>query len=267
MPYSFGDLLMYSKEVYLHYVHQYGETFWYMRWIHPVLAGSLPIFVFRSLPFAGDRNRSMNHRLISFLLAYFWAWIGFAFHLQFFAQVNFAAYVFSVVFLLESFLFLAGGTVFDLLEFGRRTGDEKIHWRTWAGGTLYVFTLVALPLITFLSGEQVEFVGWGAEATAAGTLGILLTVQESKFVYFCVPLPFLYLIWALLRAYELGLNQRFWIGAVIIIVPVLHLYSLFVSPWSSFTEEEEEPDPSKGSEKDDGPIDDSANEGPDDSMS
>ncbi len=86
-------------------------------------------------------------RFIATMLAVEWAWAGLAYHALFFTSINPAAWLFAVLFLVQSALFVWFGVVRDRLQFSR-SGSLR-HVMVWM---LLVYSL-AYPLIVLVEGH------------------------------------------------------------------------------------------------------------------
>lgn len=94
--------------------------------------------------FARDRATG---RSIALLLAVQWAWAAVAYHAAFFSAINPAAWLFSVLFLIEGGLFAWFGIVGTRLQFS--TGGSRHHAVAWF---LIVYALL-YPLLARVSGH------------------------------------------------------------------------------------------------------------------
>ncbi len=225
MMYTFSDLLMYSREVYLYYLRAYSETFVIVRWTNVVLSLALLIPVWRPSVLGGGMGR-VRHRIVTLLIAYFWAWIALAFHGTYFTTFNYAAYVFVVVFLLESLLFLVFGTLLGRIRFRipfDGTSSPALTSVRLMGLVIYFFSLLVIPLLTWFETGDLFLFGWTAEATVLGTMGLLLLTQKSLYSYALLVIPLLYLIWGGLRARAFGLLEGYWLagGGMLVLLGVL----------------------------------------------
>ena len=60
---------------------------------------------------------SKSDKIISWLIAFLWLWMGIVYHLVFFTTINKAAYLFGIVFILQGILFLILGIFKSKLSF------------------------------------------------------------------------------------------------------------------------------------------------------
>ncbi|SMF01930.1 hypothetical protein SAMN06265365_1432 [Tistlia consotensis] len=142
-------------------------------------------------------------RIVSGLLALAWAWVGWDFFLQRFAELNFAAPLYGAGFLLQALLLLGLGLLRGRPAFGPRAPRFA---RT--GAALALLALLACPLAgALLAGDwqAAPLVGLTPGPTALFTLGLLLLSGRGA-----LPLAVLPSLWCLVAGFEgwaLGLPQ------------------------------------------------------------
>ena len=87
-------MLPFTTEQFLAVFRSYNEAIWPAQIVAYLLAGLAVVALY------GRSARS--DRIIAAALAIMWAWTGIAYHLAFFATINKAAYVFSVLFIIQA---------------------------------------------------------------------------------------------------------------------------------------------------------------------
>lgn len=92
--------------------------------------------------------RSRGGRLLSSILAFFWAWMAVAYHLLFFSTINPAAYFFAAVFLLQAVTFIRLGVQKDRFRF--RSGADLSGIAGWL---MIAYSLVLYPLLGYSLGH------------------------------------------------------------------------------------------------------------------
>ena len=92
-----GRMLPFSRDVFFSLFETYNLAIWPAQAVAYVLAIAALGMVLR--PFHG------SGRLVAALLALAWTWNGIAYHLLFFAPINFWAYGFALLFVLQGLLF------------------------------------------------------------------------------------------------------------------------------------------------------------------
>ena len=154
--YSLSDFLMFSPEAYFRLYEINNTTLWPLQII--VVLAALAI-CFLSL-----KKDPQSDRVISIILAMFWALIAWQFFYQLFAKINLAAPWYSIGFAIESVALL-------MIFFTGRNRFSK------TGFLLFLYALLIQPLIGVLSGRDwpgMEIFGIAPDPTALGTLGLLM---------------------------------------------------------------------------------------------
>src|SRR5512133_925784 len=101
--------LPFTTESFFAVFARYNESVWPLQILFYLLAIAVVLLLFRPRPY-GDR-------LIAAVLAFFWAWMGIAYHFAFFAAINPAARLFGSVFLAGAVLFAWNGVFRNRLRF------------------------------------------------------------------------------------------------------------------------------------------------------
>jgi len=150
--------------------------------------------------------RPVRHtdRIISAILAFLWLWMGAVYHLTFFHQINPAATLFGVLFIVQGILFLLVGSARQRLAFRVRADLWSI-----VGGLFVGYAMLVYPIIGALLGHgypQSPAFGVAPCPTAIFTFGVLLWTQRSVPMYL-LAIPF---AWSLLGAWaavSLGIRE------------------------------------------------------------
>lgn len=100
-----------------------------------------------------------------------WLWVGAVFHAQWFAQINWAAPALGAAAALQAALLAAAAA--------SRGGWAPSGPRRHAGLALMAVAVVAGPCL-WLTGTRAEVFGLTPDATALGTLGLLLCVTTAR---------------------------------------------------------------------------------------
>lgn len=87
------------------------------------------------------RRRAFSDQIIAGLLAFLWLWTGVVYHLIFFAEINPAANLFGVVFIVQGLLFFHQGVLKERLSFRFESDFFGI-----LGAILTVYALVFYPV-------------------------------------------------------------------------------------------------------------------------
>lgn len=162
--YRLSDFLMFSPGTYWRLVELYNRDVWPAQLV--ALAAGLV-----SLWLAASRRAGAG-RVLMALLAAAWLWVGWAFHWQRYATINWAAPYFAVAFAVQAVLLVALGVL--LRDAHAPTAGVTAQRLGWL---LAVTGVVLYPLAGLLAGHplsQAEVFGMAPEPTALASLGLLL---------------------------------------------------------------------------------------------
>lgn len=177
--YHLSDFLLFSPATYRRLFELYNAVLWPAQPV--VVAAGLVLF------FGLLRRRPWAPRAAAAALGLAWLWTAWAFHLQRYATINWAATWFAGAFALQGFwLFAASLAATPPVDAdgnagaddgGRHAAPRRV------GAALLLCSLVGAPLLTRaldLSWRSVEVFGLTPDATALGTLGCLLLLQGRQ---------------------------------------------------------------------------------------
>jgi hypothetical protein len=159
--YRLADFVLFAPATWLRLFQRYHEALWPAQ----ALAGAVGAW----LLMAALQRRWRAATLLA--LAVGWAWVGVVFHGHWHASLNWAAPALALGFVLQALL-LAGAAAAPgvWVEPGRRRS---------AGLVLLALALGAGPALA-LAGGRVEVLGLTPDATALGTLGLLLCTRPAS---------------------------------------------------------------------------------------
>jgi hypothetical protein len=166
--YRLSDFLMFSPATYWRMVERYNREVW------PLQVVMIGVGVW--LLWMVAMRRPMATRVVAGVLAALWAWVGWAFLWQRYAQINWAAEYLAVAFGLQAALLLAAAMAARSL--GAAPGSARIRA---LGLGLAATGLLLYPLIALAAGRpwsQTEVFGLMPEPTALATLGLLIAVRR-----------------------------------------------------------------------------------------
>jgi hypothetical protein len=115
-------------------------------------------------------NGRVSPSTMSRLLAFHWAWSGIAYHAAFFTEINPAAWLFAILFLLQAGLFIRARALPDMPPSTRFTVRQAI------GSSLIVYAL-AYPALNWMQGHafpRIPMFGVPCPTTIL-TAGVLLS--------------------------------------------------------------------------------------------
>ena len=171
----------FTQEQFFAVFREYNVAVWPVQWILNVLA-------ILAIAVAAQGKRA---RVVNAILAGLWAWMGVAYHLAFFAEVNPAAVWFGIGFLVEAALFLWLGVVRPRIRF-----ETTRDFRGLLGLTMITYGLVLYPAVGYLLGRRYPSTPtFGLPCpTTIFTFGLLLWAVPP------VPLPIVVIpaLWSLL---------------------------------------------------------------------
>ncbi len=161
--YRLGDFLMFSPTTYARLVEQYQRDVWPAQWLG-LFAGLAALWL-------TTRRQALALRLQTVVLAAAFLWVAWAFHLQRYSSINWAATYLAIAFAVQATLLLALGL--------SRAGDSQSQaGRTQQlGWVLSLAGLVFYPLTGVVAGlpwSRIEVFGISPEPTALAGLGLLL---------------------------------------------------------------------------------------------
>jgi len=162
--YSLSDFLMFSQRSYYRLIALYNEAVWPAHLLG--LAVGLAVIVCVARP--GPQMR----RVALLALALAWAWIGWAYHLERYADINTAGPWFALAFGVQALLlgFLAA----------RPHGAAPARMQKQVALGFISLAVLAYPLLALGSSHgwgQAEVFGIAPDPTAIATLGVLLACR------------------------------------------------------------------------------------------
>jgi hypothetical protein len=185
-------VLPFSHEQFIAVFAIYNEAIWPAQ----IFAYGLGLLVLAAT--VGQRGLARSIPCVA--LAAMWAWTGTAYHWLHFVQINPAAWLFGIMFVLEAVIL---GTVAPRISFARRYGPRRL-----LGIGLIVYSMLLYPLVGILAGYQPASLPWFGVTPCPlvlFTLGILLLSAGARWWVWVVPLA-----WSLIggtAAWLLGIAQ------------------------------------------------------------
>jgi Family of unknown function (DUF6064) len=167
LSYTPADFLLFSARTYYRLFELYNRAVWPAQ----VLALLLGLVILWRL-----QRSSPRQGVVMVILAAGWLWTAWAYLLEQYDTINWAARYFAIGFVIEAVLLIWTGVVRNRLSF-RPYRD----WTSRTGMGLFLFALVVQPLIGPLVGRdwtQAEIFGIAPDPTVLATIGILLTVDK-----------------------------------------------------------------------------------------
>jgi hypothetical protein len=176
--YSFSDFLLFSPRTYYRLFELYNAEIWPAQIAALALGAAIAVLALHGG--AGAR------RAMAAILAALWLFVAWAYHLERYATINWAAEYFAWGFAAEAALLLWLGAVR-----GRLAPCPPAHGAGRAGVGVFLFSLLVQPLLGPLLGRawlQVELFGVAPDPTVAGTLGVAL-LARGRALWLLLALP------------------------------------------------------------------------------
>ena len=175
--YTLTAFLLFSPRTYYRLFELYNAAVWPMQIVTLALGLTILMMIARVPAWSG--------RAVAALLASLWLVVAWAYLLERYDTINWAARYFAVGFAVQAALLLGTGVIRDRLRFGGHDLAARI------GLFVFVFALVLYPFIPLLTGRpiaQAEIFGLAPDPTAIGTLGLLLAAARPPWHLLVIPL-------------------------------------------------------------------------------
>ena len=174
--YSLTNFLLFSPRTYYRLFELYNAEVWPLQLVTLALGVAIAFLVWRPRPCGG--------RAIAAILAALWLFVAWAYLLERYDTINWAARYFAIAFILQAALLTWTGVIRNQFTFGARDLVAKI------GLALLFYALAIHPLIAPLTGRpitQAEIFGLAPDPTAIGAIGILLAAERPSLHLLAVP--------------------------------------------------------------------------------
>ena len=174
-----SDFLLFSSQAYYRLFELYNSDIWPMQLLAIAFGIAILALILRKPPWQG--------RAVTAILASFWIWIAWFYHIKHYSTINWAATYFAIGFAIQAALLLWIGVFRARLVFFPANRTLNL-----AGISIYVFALLALPTISPLFGRQwtqAEILGICPDPTVIATLGLqLLTTGRTFWELLFIPI-------------------------------------------------------------------------------
>jgi Family of unknown function (DUF6064) len=209
--------LPFTIEQFLDVFRQYNENIYPLQFVFYALAFLVVILIaIRTIHSA---------RIIFFVLAFFWLWMGLVYHVKYFTSINKAAYLFGVVFIFQGLLILIKGVFKKSLSF-----SSEVNRNTITGGILILLSLIIYPLLSYYNGHDYPFtpsLGLPCPSTIF-TFGVLCFVNnKAPLSLWLIPL-----LWTLIgfsAAFTLGMKEDY----LLLVAGILAFSLVFINSYRS----------------------------------
>lgn len=167
--YSLSDFLLFSPRTYYRLFELYNAAVWPGQIAALAAGAAIPVLLLAARPWSG--------RAVALILALAWAWVAWAFMLERYATINWAAAYLAWGFAIQAALLLWLGVAQN--GFGAAPSTSLA---ARAGLALLAFAVVVEPLIGPAVGRswrQAELFGLAPDPTAVATLGVVLAAARG----------------------------------------------------------------------------------------
>ena len=204
---TLSRMVPFTREVFFGLFERYNEAIWPVQ----IAAYFLCLIALwrAARPFPG------SGRLIAAILAAAWIWTGVAYHILFFAGINWAAWAFGILFVAQGLLFLWTGALRGRLAL-RFTGDTA----GWVGLALTALAMFAYPLLGDQGWSRMALVGVAPCPTTLFTFGMLLLAQR-RVPWHLMIIPVLWSLFGGSAALVLAISQDAALPAAALVTVVL----------------------------------------------
>ena len=188
-------MIPFTRTDFLRVFEQYNDAVW--PWHVMIYLVGLCAF---GLAFT---RRTIAGKLINFILASLWLWMGVVYHLLFFSTINKAARLFGALFIIQSLVFIFAGVLSSRLSFRFRFDVQGL-----IGGALITYALVVYPIIGTMLGHHYPVAPtFGVPCpTTIFTFGLLIGAGINTRFYMLV-IPMLWSLVGLSAAISLGMYE------------------------------------------------------------
>ena len=172
-------MLPFSREVFLRLFEHYNTAIWPAQIIAYALGAVLVLLALRP--------RRWSDRVVSAVLAAAWLWMGVVYHMMFFAAINWAAWAFGALFVIQGLLFAWSGGVRQRLAFRFSPTLSGFAGLGFVALAMAVYPLIGLA--TDHGWPRAPMFGVAPCPTVIFTLGmLLLTARRVPVHVMVVPL-------------------------------------------------------------------------------
>lgn len=190
-------MIPFTMEHFLEVFARYNVAVWPAQ-------GVLYAIALCAIGLALQRTRNFS-RNINCLLSVLWLWSGIVYHLIHFSRINPAAYLFGMLFIFQSFLFIYAGVLKGKISFSFSLTLHGI-----IGGLFFIYALVIYPVLSYRLGHRYPMTPtFGVPCpTIIFTFGMFLWTRRNVPLYLMV-IPLLWSLIGLSAALSIGMKEDF----------------------------------------------------------
>jgi hypothetical protein len=152
--------------------------------------------------FIAFRGSKKHQKLILFILATFWLWMGVVYHIGYFSVINKAAFLFGALFILESILLFIYGLVRPT-SFHFEKNIQGI-----LSGILLSYALIVYPLIGYFTGHAYPYSPtFGLPCPTTIFTFALFLIAQPRIPFYIAVVPLLWSAIGFSAAFSLGIYE------------------------------------------------------------
>ena len=189
--YSLSSFLLFSARTYYRLFELYNADVWPLQLVALAIGLAILLLIGRRTAWSG--------RVVTAVLAALWLFVAWAYLLERYDPINFAARYYAIGFAVQSVLLLWTGAIRDRLHFDTGSIAAKI------GLALVIYALAIHPLIAPLTGRpwtQAEIFGLAPEPMAIATLGVIVAASRPHWHLLVLPL-----LWCAISSLTLSTSE------------------------------------------------------------
>jgi len=221
LQFSLLDMTPYDQQSWFNLLANYHQAVWPVLFLAPLLIVAMLLLLFipaklRSVfkPVEMHANNHLPARMVIALLGVSWLWCGAVFHMQYFANLNWAAPWFGWAFLLQGGLLLLAAVLIKTA-----TWVSLSSLRGYLAMTLLTVGLLIYPLSGLIEGRTLLQMEWFPLLPAPIVLVsfALIILLKSRWRHALVIIPLLWGVVSAAFASTLGLLEFYFISGAIVL--------------------------------------------------
>ena len=188
--------LPFTIDQFLQVFETYNQSVWPAQLIAYLFGASLLLLVLKT--------RGRADKYINWILGLFWIWMGVVYHILFFTEINPAAYIFGILFVIQGLAFVFLKWIGVEFRYAFRKDAFGV-----IGGLLILYAMIVYPLLGYSLGHiypQAPIFGVAPCPTTIFTFGVLLWTKD-KVPYWLLIIPGLWSVIGFSAAFQLTIYE------------------------------------------------------------
>jgi hypothetical protein len=211
--YSLTSFLLFSPRTYYRLFELYNAEVWPLQAVALALGLAILVLILRRPPWSG--------RAVATILVVCWLFVAWAYLLERYDPINFAARYFAIGFALQVALLIWTGVLRDSLRFEASGIAGKV------GPAILLYAVAIHPLMAPLTGRswtQAEIFALAPDPTAIATLGVMLAAARPHWHLLVVPV-----LWCAISGLTLWAME----SPEARLIPTLALLAVTLTSWKA----------------------------------